>query len=551
MKEKMRKLIAAMLCLSLLVIAACGTYNDSDDSSEDSTSEDEAESTDDGGEAEGNDAVIVVGMDSDLATLDPGQGYEVYGNLVYYALYDNLFKVYEDSTPVPCLAEEYEISEDGTVYTIKIKEGVKFSSGNDLTSEDVRFSFMRTKYIKGNASYHAEAIVDIETPDDYTVIITLEEPDAAFLVKLAYNAFAILDSEVVKEHGGTDQEDAATTDTAEEWLNQNSAGSGAYVLDSWNQNVEVIMSVNENYWGEVKNGGVYLKEIPDVNTQIQMLQAGDIDVALSVSVDNVSQLEGVDGVEMYNVAGTTITFLLMNEDPDIGGPVADSRVQEAIRLALNYEELLELSGEGAVLPLNIVPAGFTGALEKDASTYQDVDRAKELLAEAGYEDGFSVKFTVASYDTEGMSWTTLAQKIASDLAEVGIEAEIETGEIGTVIESYRNGEEQLLLMHWHPDYPEVSNQLAFLPGETVGDRANWGEDALTDEMAELMDIINTSSDESEREAASEELQELLDEDMPYAFLVQHPKVVAYNSQLQGIHYYEMQKLNLQDLSLSE
>lgn len=532
-----KRMVALGMGLAMLFLTACGTTN------EDAGGGSEGNST---GSNEGG--TLIIGMDSDLQTLDPGNGYEVFGNMMYYALYDNLFKTYEDSTPVPSIAEDYELDEAQTTYTFKLREDVKFSSGNQLTSEDVAFSINRTKNLKGNTSHHTTGIVSIETPDDYTVVITLNEPDASFLSKLANNSFSILDSEVVREHGGTDAEDAATTDTAQAWLDQNSAGSGAYVLESWTQNVEVVLNKNPEYWGEVKNDKVICKEIPDVNTQIQMLTKGDIDIALSIGADNSVQLEGQEGVDLFYAEGATITFLMMNQDPEIGGPMSDPRVQEAVRAAINYEELLQLSGENSILPLNIVPDGFTGALQKDAASSMDLDKARALLAEAGYPDGFDVPFTVASFDTEGMSWSTLGQKIKDDLSKVGINAEIATSEVGVVIDSYREGKEQFLLMHWHPDYPDINNQLAFLPGETVGLRANW-TDTSNVALEEAKAIVKTDADEDRRAAAAEELQELLGENMPYAFLVQHPKVVGYNTNIEGIHYYEVQKINFQDIAI--
>ncbi len=201
-----------------------------------------------------------------------------------------------------------------------------------------------------------------------------------------------------------------------------------------------------------------------------------------------------------------------------------------------------------MLPLDIVPKGFTGALEKDED-YQDLDEAKKLMEEAGYKDGFEVKFTVANFDTEGMSWTTLGQKIKDDLEKIGINAKIETSEIGVVIDSYREGKEAFLLMHWHPDYMEINNQLVFLPGDTVGERAKWTDTSNT-KMAELKQTIQTESDEEKRVAASEELQKLLADNMPYAFLVQHPKVLAYRDNLKGVNYYEVQKINFQDVSIN-
>lgn len=119
---------------------------------------------------------------------------------------------------------------------------------------------MRTKNLKSNTTHHTENVESVETPDDYTVKFTLKEPDAAFLSKLANNSFAIVDSEVVKEHGGTDAEDASSKDTAEKWLNSNSAGSGAYVLDKWKQNEELSLTKNKEYWGEVKMIKLFVKK---------------------------------------------------------------------------------------------------------------------------------------------------------------------------------------------------------------------------------------------------------------------------------------------------
>ncbi|GCF95343.1 peptide ABC transporter substrate-binding protein [Enterococcus florum] len=534
--KKSKKFALTLVSLLALTLTACGGGGDTDDSGGGSG----------GGSANGENT-LVVGMDSDLKTMDPARGYEVYGNMMYYAMYDYLYKTYESSTPEPSLAESHELDDTQTVHTFKIKKDVKFSSGNPLTSKDVAFSINRTKNLKSNTSHHTENVKSVETPDDHTVVITLNEPDAAFLVKLANNAFAIVDSEVVKEHGGTDAEDASSADTAEEWLNQNSAGSGAYVLSEWKQNVEVVLEKNENYWGEVKNDKVICKEIPDVNTQIQNVKQGDIDIALGVGVDNASQLEDQDGVDLKSYTGTTTTFLLMNDDPEIGKEMADPKVQEAVRRAINYKELLEICGDGAVLPLNIVPKGFTGALEK-AKDYQDVDKAKQLMEEAGYKDGFDVKFTVPNFDTEGMSWTTMGQKIKDDLSKIGINAKIETAEIGVAIDSYREGKEQFLFMHWHPDFPDINNQLAFLPGETVGERAKWS-DPSDGKLDELKKTVQTESDEEKRVAASEELQKLLDQQMPFALLVQHPKVLAYRSNLDGVNYYEVQKINFQDIAV--
>lgn len=529
MKKITRVLIAAIMSIIMFTLAACGTAANQ-------------------GKSSGNEDTIVVGFTSDLKTLDPGNAYEVFANMYFYATYDNLFKIVGDSDePQPWLVDTYEVDDSKTEYSFILKDGLKFSSGNELTSEDVAFSFNRTKNLKGNTSHHTENIDKIETPDAKTVVITLKEPDAGFFTRLCTNSFAVVDSKVVKENGATDAEDASQSDTARTYLDANSAGSGAYVLKSWTNGVELTLEANPNYWGEQpKVSTIILKEIKDVNSQIQQLEKGDIDIALNLTVENASSLEGKDGIDLINEKTATTTFLLMNEDKDIGGPMSNADVQQAVRYAINYEELLTITGEGSLLPTANVPIGLTGAVEKD-SNYQDLEKAKELMKKAGYEDGFEINFTVADSDTEGASWTTMAQKIKADLQKINIEAKIVTGEIGSVIDSYREGKEGFLFMHWSVDYPDINNQLAFLPGETVGLRANW-EAGANERLDELKKIISEESDPTKRAAASEEMQEIFLEDSPYAFLVQHPKVLGVRSDLTGVYYNDICKVQLDALS---
>ena len=499
---------------------------------------------------------VVIGLASDLKTLDPGQMYEIFGNMICYATYDMMFRITGDnlSEPQPSVAtEDWSLDETRTVYTLPLRQDVYFSSGNQLTSKDVVFTINRVKNLKSNNTPNAEGIVSVEAPDDFTVIITLDKPDASFLTKLASNAFAILDSEVVKEHGGTDAEDAASADTARTWLDANSAGSGPYILESWTQGVELVLKKNPNYWGECGNVDTYIiKEIPDSNTQIQSLEKGEIDIAFTLNADNIKQLMNEDGsmkegITIINGQTSLISFLLMNNDHAIGGPMADPKVQQAVRLAINYQELLDLCGEGATLPLSFIPENFVGGLTRDVN-YTDVEAAKALMAEAGYADGFDVVLTTANYDTEGLKWPTMAQKIASDLAKIGINVKIETGEIGVVIDAYREGTCQFLIMHWSPDYYDINNQLAFLPDATVGARAHWSAEGHED-MIELGELISGEADPEQRAEYSRQLQELTAEDSPYAFLLQHPKNFAVGDRVDNVIYNDLVKLQLSEMNV--
>lgn len=193
---------------------------------------------------------FVVGVAFDQATLDPGRGFEITGGMIHKGTYNTLVTWADDNVKeiVPDLAESWEVSEGGKVFTFNLREGVKFHSGNEMTAEDVKWSWERAMGLKGNPSFLFEGVESIEAVDDYTVVVTKEAPDPAFLAKSTFGVFSVLDSETVAAQGGTTGPDADTTDQAEEWLNQNSAGTGPFVLKSWVPETEVVIDRFEDYW---------------------------------------------------------------------------------------------------------------------------------------------------------------------------------------------------------------------------------------------------------------------------------------------------------------
>lgn len=166
---------------------------------------------------DGTGKTIVIAGQSDLVTLDPGNMYEPYANMISYAAYDMLYRVKSGTmgTPEPSVATEYTVDSTGMVYTFKLRSDVVFASGNKLTAKDVVWSINRVLNMKeSNAYSNMKNVAKVEAPDDTTVVFTLKEPDASFLVKTTSNAYCILDSEVVKQHGGSD----TGNDTAKAWL---------------------------------------------------------------------------------------------------------------------------------------------------------------------------------------------------------------------------------------------------------------------------------------------------------------------------------------------
>jgi len=544
----MKKVLAILLTCSLLVSLFAGCASGSSgrvsapQGSEGSAS----------GAQPAQPKTVVIGAQSDLITLDPGHMYEPYANMISYAAYDMLYRVESGTmgTPVPSVATGVEIDETKTVYTFPLRQDVVFASGNKLTAKDVVWSINRVMNMKDSNAYSNVKIVkSVEAPDDYTVVITLNEPDASFLVKLTSNAYCILDSELVKQHGGSD----TGNDIAKAWLDTTSAGSGPYIIKSWTPKEQLVLEKNPNYWGEPKNiDTIILKEMPSVDAQITALQNGEIDIALGLNSETAKQLEGKENVTIAKGATALITFLVMNRDTSLSPEIANPKVQQAVRYALDYSGYLALGGEGCTIPFNFVQQGFSGALTRDPS-YRDLEKAKALMAEAGYPNGFDITLTCANNNSEGLEWTTIAQKVKQDLAEIGINVNIETLEATLVYEKMREGSMPFYVMFWSPDYYDINNQFAFLPGTgengtAYGNRTKW---ELTDENKALWDLANkiqVETDPNLRAQYSEELQKLFDQDNPFAFLLQHPKTYAYRSdRLENVTYNDLCKIQLCDL----
>lgn len=532
MKKKYGFLIA-LLSMVLLFAVGCGSKDvDTKQPASDGTKQ------------------LIMALDPDYETFDPGLTYEVYGLLVLHPVYDTLMQFEENlDAPKYGIAESHEVSEDGLSYTFKLREGIVFAGGDAVTSEDVKWSVERSINLKGNGAFLTDGITAIETPDADTVVFKLEEQDASFLTKLTYNAFGVIDSKLAIANGATNALDAETADKAKLWFDSNSAGSGPYVIESHTPKVEVVLTRNENYWGEAPYyDKVILKSIADPGTQLMMLQKGDIDIAFNLGPEHVKQLKDKPGIEIKEAQAMTLTFLLMNRDPEISGPIANPDVQKAIRLVLDYEGIQTIAGEGSITPVAPFQVGFLGTLPpRDPKTAQDIEKAKELMKKAGYENGFKTTLEVATLAVEGMDLPTLAQKIQNDLLQIGIETEIKTSDIMVALDPYRKGNQALSLWYWGPDYPDPNSQLAFLPGNSVGLRANWTAE-MNPELAELGKKAAVEVDKATRVKILEEIQEKMDEDSAFNVLLQHARHYATRDNIVGTDYIDLYKINLKDVS---
>jgi peptide/nickel transport system substrate-binding protein len=492
--------------------------------------------------------VLVIGHAESTDSLDPARGYTQTTGIVLKATYQTLvtFPATDASSILPELATSWEVSDDGLTYTFKLAEGQTFSSGNPITADDVVFSINRLIAIKGNPSGLAANIASVEAVDPTTVAITLSAVDPSFLSILPNSAFSVVDSVVVKENGGTDTAD----DAAEEYLNGTSAGSGPYTLESWEKTVQTTLVRNPGYTGTAP----YFDRVIIVNraepaTQKTELEAGDIDLALDLTSDQIKGLEGNADVAIYSGPANITHFLLMNENPDIGGPVSDPKVQLAIRYALDYDGYIALWG--GVTPGSNLAVGLSGAFGPDKAIKRDLEKAKQLLSDAGYPDGFEITLDYPNFSFQGVDMNTNAQKIQSDLAEVGIKVTLNPADLQVALEDYRTGKEGFGYWFWGPDKLDPADFFSFLPGGNVAtERALWTPENADKSLLDLIEQAKVESDQTKRLDLFAQLQTYAQENGPFAPFNQPDIQTAFRANIQGYVWHPQWLVDVALLSRS-
>ena len=508
--------------------------------------------------AQEGDILIYATQIGDLITLDPGRAFESTNLTIHHATYDTLLEIRADdlSTVVPSLAEAFTVSDDGLVYTFTLREGVQFASGNPVTAEDVRFSWTRLQNIKGNPSFYADPVAQVEVIDDRTVAVTLTEAFPAFPAVVTAPAMSILDSQVVIANGGTDAEDADTTDMAKDWLDQNSAGSGPFILTGWVPNAEVTLVRNDNYWREPPAfSGVTLRHVNDATTALQQLERGDVDITDLVDPDLSQQIADNPALKLAIGQTLNLTYLAMSpaEGPGTEGaapwsaPLWDVRVRQAIAHAVDYDGIIEALFQGyADRPAAMLPIGVQGS-DPSARYERDLDAARALLADAGYPDGFELTLSIGTGTIAGiLPSETLAAKIVADLAEVGISVTVEQQPTANFLTAYRAQELQFLFATWTPDYVDATMWSDYFANPGVGPA--FRIQLNSEEIARLAAAGAFEADHDRRTALYRQYQDAHVEEAVFVPLIQPQHPYAMRAEIEGFTFHPVYFIDFYSLS---
>jgi len=376
---------------------------------------------------------IVIAIGGDVQGWDPSTAIESEATEIGWNCYDRLLQygtilAKDSSVGIAMadleriegqLAESWEVSEDGTVVTMNLRQGVVFKSGNTFTAEDVRWSFERKWNISGGKAWvlrkfgleGPDSTFWIEVLDDYTVRFKLNAPNSMFLPGLAnLPSMSIVDSGLLKQHA-TDEDVYAQT-----FLNTDVAPTGPYYVESYTTGSEIVLAAYEGYWGgKPANDRVIYKVVPTEANRVLLLKNGDVDFAYRLSPEIVSsQLDGAPGVNVVSVATPATVYFGLNNTRT---PLDNVLVREAILYAIPYDDIIQnvLFGH-ATFPRSPLAPGLQYRKEIIPYHYDPV-LARDLLAQAGYPEGFEMTLR---YRIDISEYESIALYMRDALAEIGI-----------------------------------------------------------------------------------------------------------------------------------
>lgn len=464
--------------------------------------------------AEEVDNGLIVAIQSDPTGLDPHTVTDRAAGIAIENLYNTLFTYTETyGEAVPSLAESYEVSDDGFTYTLKLAEGVKFHSGNVMTSEDVKYSLKRIQTSGARAS-QMEKISSIETPDENTVVITLSSQYAPFLTYLANPLNAIVEKAVVEENNGD--------------INNVDAGTGPFMLAAWNTGSSVDMDAFEEYWeaDKPKADTLQLKTITDATARATALRNGEIDMIIDATDQETAVLNGADGVVLETVPGTFWEYLGMNCESE---SLKDAKVRQAIAYAVDRNAInmsVKMGGATVLTEANI-PATHDYYGQDEIYAARDIEKAKALLEEAGVEEGsVNLKLTVGS---DWQYQVDAAQMIKQQLAEIGINCEISAMESGVYFDGLNSGDFDLTVCGWSGFVDADEYLYDLFTTEGAYNQQNYSNS----EVDKLLEEGRVTVDEAARKEIYKEAQKLIAEDAPMAFLYMNSFTVAMRNNVKG------------------
>ena len=480
MKKKFGLLMT--IILSMLFLVACGGNGDNKEGAS--------------GANTGKDT-LVIGQGADAKSLDPHASNDNPSSNIRVQIYDRLMDLDENGVPQPMLAESWERPDDKTII-FHLRKGVKFHNGDEMKASDVKFSLERA-LASPEVSHILAGINGVEVIDDYTVKVTTEKPMAAILNNLSHITIAILSERATKEAGDK--------------FGQNPVGSGPYKFVSWQSGDRVTLEAFPEYWqGEAPVKNVVYRNIVEETNRTIGLETGELDIIYDIQGLDKNKLRDDERFVLIEGPQVSMTYLGFNMKK---APYDNPKVREAISYAIDQKPIIDTVFLGAGEAGNsIIGPNVWGYYDVEKYT-QDIEKAKALLAEAGFPDGFKAKIWVNDNPVR----RDTAVILQDQLKQIGIDLTIETVEWGAFLDGTARGDHEMFLLGWgtvtrDPDYG-IYELVSTTTMGSAGNRSFYSNPTVD----KLLEEGRTELDPEKRKAIYKEIQEIIRKDIPMYMII--------------------------------
>ena len=470
---------------------------------------------------------ITIGIAQDMNSMDPNNATGAGTKEILFNIYEGLYKPDSDGNLIPAVASDYALSEDGLTYTFTLRDGIQFHNGNPVTVEDIKYSIDKCAGTEtGEALVSAFSIVEnVEIIDDKTVAIHLSKADGTFLAKLATVEASIVPADVA---------DLETTPV----------GTGPYMFVSRSLQENLVLKKFDAYWGTPANiENVTCKVLADPDSIVMNMEGGAVDFVARVTSAQANELSDDFVVEEGTM--NLVQALFLNNAVE---PFSNPDVRKALCYAVNKQEILDFVADGLGTPIasNIFPAFGKYYTEELNDVYsQDIDKAKELLAEAGYPDGFSFTISVPSNYQQHIDTATV---LVEQFKAIGVDAQIELIEWESWLSDvYADRKFESTVVGLDASTLTAGALLGRFQSDAHNNFCNY---ANTDYDAAYTNALSAASDD-EATKYYKECERILCEDAANVYIQDMAQLTAYRSKYTGYVSYPMYILDIAKLRYAD
>ena len=484
---------------------------------------------------------VVFAVASQFTTTDPYDANDTLSQAMAKSFYEGLYSFDKDMKMVPVLAEGISASKDGLVYTIKLRKGIKFHDGTDFKADAVKANLDRVtnpdNKLKRYGLYNNN-IAKTEVVDDYTARITLKTPFSAFVNQLAHPATVMISPAALAKYG----KDIAT----------NPVGTGPFKFVEWKQTDHLKVAKNENYWqkGLPKVDTITWKPVIDSNARAAVMQTGEAHFTYPLPYEQADALKAKPELDVVAAPSIILRYLSLNTQQK---PFDNPKVRQAIAYAINKDAIAKVAFNGYATPADgVVPEGVEYSVKLGVMPY-DVAKAKQLLTEAGYPNGFETELWSGYNHSIAQKLTQVLQQ---QLQQVGIKSKITLLEAGQRVEKVES---------W-PDAATAPLRMYYIGWSSSTGEADWAIRPLLGSESWPPKLFNTAyyksdrvdndiksalatTDKVEKAKFYKDAQETIYKDTPWVPLVTEKLLSANNKKLSGVYTMPDGSFNFTEIDL--